>query len=255
MTQSENLFRQRLRSHATPLVGTLITLPCAEIADALSRLSFDWLWIDLEHGNLDFRDAQMLVQSIGERCAAIVRVPSQDEVWLKKVLDIGVDGIIIPQVKTAEEAQQIVNLCLYPPQGVRGVGIARAQGYGITFQEYVQQANDRTAIILQIEHIDAVKNIHEILAVEGVDAVLIGPYDLSGSLHKLGQVQDAEVINTIQSILHACKQHNVPAGIFCATSEQAVHWQKVGVNLLAIGTDITFLWRAAQQALLSFKNS
>jgi 2-keto-3-deoxy-L-rhamnonate aldolase RhmA len=255
MTQSENSFRQCLRSHETPLVGTLITLPCAEIADALSRLSFDWLWLDLEHGNLDFRDAQMLVQAIGERCAAIVRVPSQDEVWLKKVLDIGIDGIIVPQVKTAEEAQRIVNLCLYPPQGVRGVGIARAQGYGISFQEYVQQANDRTAIILQIEHIDAVKNIHEILAVEGVDAVLIGPYDLSGSLHKLGQVQDSEVINTIQSILHACKQHNVPAGIFCATPEQAAHWQKAGVNLLAIGTDITFLWRAAQQALLGFKNS
>jgi 2-keto-3-deoxy-L-rhamnonate aldolase RhmA len=255
MTQSQNPFRQHLRSHTTPLVGTLITLPCAEIADALSRLSFDWLWIDLEHGNLDFRDAQMLVQAIGDRCAAIVRVPSQDEVWLKKVLDSGIDGIIVPQVKTAEEAQRIVNLCLYPPQGVRGVGIARAQGYGISFQEYVQQANDRTAIILQIEHIDAVKNIHEILAVEGVDAVLIGPYDLSGSLHKLGQVQDAEVIDTIHSILHACQQHNVPAGIFCATSEQAVHWQKAGVNLLAIGTDITFLWRAAQQALLDFKNS
>jgi 2-dehydro-3-deoxyglucarate aldolase/4-hydroxy-2-oxoheptanedioate aldolase len=233
----------------------VLGLPCAEIADALSRLSFDWLWLDLEHGNLDVRDAQMLVQAIGNRCAAIVRVPSQDEVWLKKVLDIGIDGIIVPQVKTAEEAQRIVNFCLYPPQGIRGVGIARAQGYGISFQEYMQHANDCTAIILQIEHIDAVNNIHEILAVEGVDAVLIGPYDLSGSLHKLGEVQDPEVINTIQSILHACKQHNLPAGIFCATPGQAAHWQKAGVNLLAIGTDITFLWRGAQQALLDFKTS
>lgn len=255
MTQAENSFRQRLRSHAISLVGTIVTLPCAEIADALSRLSFDWLWLDLEHGNLDVRDAQMLVQAISDRCAAIVRIPTQDEVWLKKVLDIGIDGIIVPQVKTAEEAQRIVNLCLYPPQGIRGVGIARAQGYGISFQEYVQQANDRTAIILQIEHIDAVKNIDEILAVEGVDAVLIGPYDLSGSLHKLGKVQDAEVVDTIHSILQACKQHNLPAGIFCATPEQAAHWQKAGVNLLAIGTDITFLWRAAQQALLDFKST
>jgi 2-keto-3-deoxy-L-rhamnonate aldolase RhmA len=253
MTKSQNAFRQLLRSHETPLVGTLITLPCAEIADALSRLSFDWLWIDLEHGNLDFRDAQTLVQSIGDRCAAIVRVPSQDEVWFKKVLDIGIDGVIVPQVKTAEEAQRIVNLCLYPPQGIRGVGIARAHGYGITFQEYVQQANERTAIILQIEHIDAVKNIDEILAVKGVDAIIIGPYDLSGSLHKLGEVQDTEVMDTIQSILDACKQHNMPAGIFCSTSEQAIHWQKAGVNLVAIGADVTFLWRAAQQALLDLK--
>ncbi len=186
----------------------------------------DWLWIDLEHGNLDFRDAQTLVQSIGNRCAALVRVPSQDEVWLKKVLDIGIDGVIVPQVKTAEEAQRIVNLCLYPPEGIRGVGIARAQGYGITFQEYVQQANERTAIVLQIEHIDAVKNIDEILAVKGVDAILIGPYDLSGSLDKLGEVQHPEVVDTIQSILAACTQHNIPAGIFCATPEQAAHWQQ-----------------------------
>lgn len=253
MTQPQNHFRQRLRANDTPLIGTLITLPCAEIADALSRLSFDWLWIDLEHGNLDLRDAQMLVQSIGNRCASLVRVPSQDEVWLKKVLDIGIDGVIVPQVKTAEEAQRLVSLCQYPPQGVRGVGIARAQGYGITFQEYIQQANEHTSIVLQIEHIDAVKNIHEILAVEGVDAVLIGPYDLSGSLQKLGEVQHPEVVETIQSILDACVQHNMPAGIFCATPEQAAHWQKAGVNLLAIGIDITFLWRAAQQALLAIK--
>ncbi len=98
MTEPQKPFRQRLRSHETPLIGTLITLPCAEIADALSRLSFDWLWIDLEHGNLDFREAQTLVQSIGNRCAALVRVPSQDEVWLKKVLDIGIDGVIVPQL-------------------------------------------------------------------------------------------------------------------------------------------------------------
>lgn len=244
-----------MQANETPVVGTLVTLPCAEIADVLSRLSFDWLWIDLEHGNLDFRDAQMIVQSISDRCAAIVRVPSQDEICFKKALDIGIDGIIVPQIKTAEEAQRIMSLCLYPPQGVRGVGIARAQGYGITFQEYVQQANEKVAIILQIEHIDAANNIDDILSVKGVDAILIGPYDLSGSMHRLGEVQHPEVMNAIQSILDACQKHNMPAGIFCATPEQAIHWQKAGANLLAIATDVTFLWGAAQQALLSFRES
>ena len=253
MTNPEPTFRQRLRSRETSLVGTLVTLPCAEVGDVFSRLSFDWLWIDLEHGNLDFREAQMLVQAIGERCAAIVRVASQDEISLKKVLDIGINGVIVPQVKTATEAQRMVDLCLYPPQGTRGVGIARAQGYGITLRNYLQHANKNTAIILQIEHIDAVKNIDEILAVEGIDAVMIGPYDLSGSLQHLGDIQHPDVMDAINTVLKSCAQHQVPAGIFCATPEQATYWHQKGIQLVAIGADVTFLWRAAQQALQSFR--
>lgn len=252
MALSNTSFRQRLRSNET-LVGTLLTLPCPDIADVLSRLSFDWLWIDLEHGNLDIQEAQRLVQAIANRCATIVRVPSQDEVYLKKVLDIGIDGILVPQVKTAAEAQQIVQRCHYPPQGIRGVGIARAHGYGITFQDYVQHANQTTAILLQIEHIDAVRNIDEILAVQGVDAVLIGPYDLSGSLQTLGDIQQPEVMDAIQSVLQACQLKHMPVGIFCATPEQATRWNKQGLTLVAIGADVTFLWQSAQSALRSFK--
>jgi 2-keto-3-deoxy-L-rhamnonate aldolase RhmA len=249
----QSSFHQQLRSRQTLLLGTLITLPCAEIADALSRLSFDWLWIDLEHGNLNFRDAQLIVQAMSDRCAAIVRVPNQDEVSLKKALDIGIAGVIVPQVKTAEEAKRIVSYCHYPPEGTRGVGIARAQGYGITFQASVQQANDNTAVILQIEHIDAVNQINKILAVAGIDAVLIGPYDLSGSLNRLGEVQHPEVSNAIQLVLDACQRQQMPVGIFCSTPEQVLQWQQEGVNLVAIGTDITFLWRAAQQAIATIK--
>lgn len=258
MTNLKHTFRQtlqqKLRSGQKPFVGTLITLPCAEVAEILARLSFDWLWIDLEHGNLDFRAAQMLVQAIGERCAAIVRVASQDETGLKKVLDIGVNGVIIPQVKTATEAQRIVDLCLYPPQGTRGVGIARAQGYGITLQDYLQHANENTAIILQIEHIDAVNNIDEILAVPGIDAVMIGPYDLSGSLQRLGDTQHPDVIHAIYTVLQSCTQRQIPAGIFCATPDQATHWHQQGIQLVAIGADVSFLWRAAQQALVPFRS-
>ncbi len=168
------------------LISTIVTLPSPEIIEILCGSEFDWLFIDLEHSALSIRDAQVILQAASIQTPCLIRVPNLDEIWIKKVLDIGPAGIIIPQVQTAEQAKLAVQLCKYPPEGVRSVGIARAQGYGPKFQEYVSTANKNTAVVIQIEHKDAVNNIDDIVKVPGIDCLFVGPYDLSASMEKPG---------------------------------------------------------------------
>jgi 2-keto-3-deoxy-L-rhamnonate aldolase RhmA len=127
-------FRSRLK-HGETLLGTLVTLPSPEVAELFSNAGFDWLFIDMEHSPLDVREAQAILQAVGERCACVLRVPLNDEIWIKKALDIGASGIIIPQVNSRQEAERAVRFCKYPPQGSRGVGVARAHGYGARLQD------------------------------------------------------------------------------------------------------------------------
>ena len=163
------------------LVGTIITLPTPAIAEIFSSAGFDWLFVDLEHSAMSIKDVEIILQTATPRTPCVVRVPSNDGVWIKKALDIGAAGIILPNVCTTEEAERAVQLCKYPPEGARSVGIARAQGYGDKFQEYVSSANDDIAVIIQVEHIDAVENIQNLIKVPGIDSLFIGPYDLSAS--------------------------------------------------------------------------
>src|SRR5579859_5385838 len=171
-TSFNTSFKEKL-GQRQPVIGTLVTLNAPEIAEILSHCGFDWLFIDMEHGALSFSDIQHLIQAIGERCATLVRIPENRPMWIEKVLDMGCDGIIVPSVNTALEAKQAVAAAKYPPIGERSVGIARAHGYGMAFDEYVASANDRVSVLIQIEHIKGVENLEEILNVEGIDGVLI----------------------------------------------------------------------------------
>src|SRR6516225_1953431 len=146
-----------------PLIGTLVTTASPEIAEVLALAGFDWLFIDLEHGSLSIQDAQRAIQAVAGRCFTVVRVPEATAENIKRVLDTGCDGIIAPHVNSAEEARSIVALAKYPPEGERSVGLARAHSYGLNFADYVATANDRVAIIVQIEHKDAVVNVEEIV--------------------------------------------------------------------------------------------
>jgi 2-dehydro-3-deoxyglucarate aldolase/4-hydroxy-2-oxoheptanedioate aldolase len=151
-------FKSKLQGERA-IVGPIISLPCPDVADLLSRVGFDYLWIDLEHSPMDVGDAQVLIQAAGERCPCIIRVPEVSEAWIKKALDTGCDGIVIPQIRSAAEARAAVAWCQYPPAGRRGAAMTRAHGYGLGFAEYVRRANEDVAIILQIEHIDAVNDM------------------------------------------------------------------------------------------------
>lgn len=239
-------FRSRLKRGET-LIGTLVTLPSPEVAEILAEAGFDWLFIDMEHSPLDVREAQAILQAVRERCACVLRVPLNDEVWIKKALDIGASGIIVPQVNSQQEAERAVRFCKYPPQGCRGVGVARAQGYGACLQDYLDSANEEIAVIVQAEHMDSVNHVQEIVSVTGIDAVLVGPYDLSASMGRIGKVTDAEVQAAIARVKVACASAHMPIGIFAATAKAVKPFMREGYNLIAVGIDTLFLVEAANQ--------
>ena len=237
-----------------PLIGTLITLPASAVSEALSRLGFDWLWIDMEHAPFSLEQVQHLLQSSSPNCSGLVRIPTNDETWIKQVLDLGADGIIVPQVKTKEDAEYAVKSAKYPPTGNRSVGIARAHGYGADFAHCVEVANESTAVVLQIEHKEGVHNINQILQVNGIDAIVIGPYDLSGSYGKLGNVTDEEIQAAIQSVKESCKKYKVPCGIFSLNADTGMKFIEHGFQLVALGIDIHYMWTAAKAALDRMKS-
>ena len=220
-------FTERLRRNEV-LLGTMLTLPSPEVAEIIAACGYDWLFLDGEHGNLSTLEWQRMLQAIGGRSAAIIRVAAKTERDIKKVLDIGADGIIAPQVNSADEARHVVACCKYPPRGIRGVGLARAQGYGRDFAEYMESANDRIAVVIQAEHVDAVENIDEIVEVEGIDSVFIGPYDLSASMGRMGEVDHPDVVAAIEKVGDACKGKGIALGYFGTTAESVQDYMGKG---------------------------
>ena len=240
--------KDALRQNKT-LIGTLVTTSSPEVAEVLTLAGFDWLFIDLEHGNLSIQDAQRVIQVVAGRCFTVVRVPDATDENVKRVLDTGCDGIIAPHVNSADEARKIVALAKYPPEGERSVGLGRAQGYGLNFADYIASANAHTSVIVQIEHQNAVNSVDQILQVQGIDALFIGPYDLSGSMGLLGQVSDTKVVAAIDKVHSACARSNMPLGIFCTTAEQSSAAIKKGAQIVAVGTDLMHMSNSARTAL------
>ena len=235
------------------LIGTLITMPVPEVAEIMIEVGFDWLFVDTEHAPFNAKDALRILQTAGDRCPCVVRIPANQEVWIKKALDIGADGIIAPQVNSAEEADRIVRLCKYPPRGTRSVGIGRAHKYGLGFREYVARANDEVAVILQAENINALKNISEIVRVPGIDAIFIGPYDLSASMGKMGNLTDTDVRNAIATMRECCMNAGLRLGIFADTAETAAAFIQQGFTLIAVSTDGLYMALGAKETLNSLK--
>jgi len=239
-------FRARLRS-GEKLVGTMVTLPTPSTAEILADAGFDWLFVDAEHGPLDVNDIQGILQAVGDRVPCVVRVPECSEAWIKRVLDLGAHGVIVPQTNTAEMVADVVRYSRYAPEGSRGVGLARAHGYGFKFAEYVASANDEIAVIVQAEHRRAVEDIAAIVAVEGVDAVLLGPYDMSASYGKMGQIDDPEITGAIEKVISTCKAADIPIGSFGVDADAINGYAKQGCTLLAAGVDVLFLGGAARR--------
>lgn len=246
-------FRKRLRS-GDLLVGTMVTINSPEVAELLAGIGFDWLFIDAEHAPLAMLDIQRIVQAAGKGCPCIVRLPEASEVPIKQALDIGAAGIIAPLVNSARHAEDVVRLAKYSPDGSRGVGVARAHRYGLGFQEYLDAANENVAVIVQVEHIDAVAHIESIAKVPGVDAIFVGPYDLSASLGKLGQVNDPEVQQAIQTVTKASLQAGIRLGIFGLTSESVRPFIDRGYTLIVAGIDTMMLGSSASQLLADLKS-
>ena len=239
-------FRSRLQNDEL-LLGSMLTLPSPEIAEMITGCGFDWLFMDGEHGPLSILDWQRQIQAVGGRAACVLRVPSASELDIKRALDIGADGIIVPMVNDADLARRVVAWSKYPPAGRRGVGLARAHGYGRDF------AGDKIAVIVQAEHIDAVRNIDEIAAIDGLDAIFIGPYDLSASMGKTGQVDDDEVVAAIARVTETWQKHGLAGGFFGVDAASVQPYMKRGYRLICAGTDAGFASAGAAATLEALK--
>ena len=247
-----NEFRARLK-RGEQLLGTMVTLANGASAEVLASLGFDWLFVDAEHGPLEARELTEILQAVGDKTACIVRVPEAAEVPIKRALDLGAQGVIVPQVNTAEQAADVVRWARYAPEGSRGVGLARAHGYGLKFREYLSAANREIAVIVQAEHARAVENIDAIVRVPGVDAVLLGPYDLSASLGKLGKIDDAEVVAAIERVTAACRTAGMPLGFFGVTAAAVRPYVARGYTLIVAGVDTLYLANGAKALLTELR--
>ena len=232
-----------------PPLGTLLSLPSPEIAEIAAEAGFDWLFLDMEHGLLDPAAVQRMIQAVAGHISCIVRVPTHEAIAIGKALDTGADGLIFPHVNSAVEVRDCVRAAQYPPEGSRSIGIARAQRYGAGLAEAVAGENKRLTLIAQIEHIRAVRNIEEILETAGLDAVFIGPYDLSASLGIPGRVQDATVAEAIEVVRTAARKFGIPAGLFAGGPEAARAALDKGFDFVCVATDTLLLADAARRTL------
>jgi 2-keto-3-deoxy-L-rhamnonate aldolase RhmA len=223
------------------LIGTIFTTGSPQVAEIISLTGFDWVLIDMEHSTLSLDSVQNALQIVDDRVLKIVRVPGNDEIWIKRVLDTGCDGILVPMVKTAEEARRVVMASKYPVEGQRSVGLTRAHKYGAAFKEYVSGANKDLVIMIQIEHADGVKNIDSILKVKGIDSIFIGPYDLSASMGYMGQPGHPEVRKAITYIKKKCSEAGLTYGIFGSTPEAVAGEFTDGCTYLICGVDASII--------------
>lgn len=246
----------RTRLKAELLAGTFLNLGSPAAVEIAGQLGFDWLLIDLEHGNGSLADLRnMLLACRGSTAPPIVRIPSVDADTVKFVMDSGAAGIMFPFVSSATEATNAVRLMKYPPRGARGVaGIIRATDYGQSWNQYFSQANDRSLVVVQIETAAAVEEAEAIAAVEGVDVLFVGPLDLSVNLGCPGDFTPPHFIEALKKVIAACHQHGKTPGILSRPQLVPQHKQ-LGFRFFALGSDSGAVVTGLQQSLDMMRNS
>jgi 2-keto-3-deoxy-L-rhamnonate aldolase RhmA len=247
--RAPNRLKRDLAAGKVCLGATIIT-GSPVVAEILARVGFDWLWLEMEHTTVG-EDAvlAMLQTTNGADVSTVVRVPWNDRTMIKRAVDAGPDGILIPLINTRAEAEDAVRAMKYPPVGERGAGLARAQAYGLSVGEYYASADSEVMTLLMIEHIKGVENIDEILAVPGVDSIMIGALDLSGSMGLLGQTDHPSVEAAVQKVLAACKRAKISCGIVALDAEGASHRIEQGFTNITLAIDVLMLIGSAQAVL------
>lgn len=247
----------RDRLHAGQMcLGTWINFTDPRVAELLCSSGFDFLILDSEHSALGIETIQHNIMATkGSQVSPIVRVAWNDAVLIKQALDMGAAGILVPLIRTAHEARQVLAACLYPPAGERGFGPLRPTHYYRQFGEYIETANDHIVVWIMIEDIEAVNNIEEIVRIPRLDGIFIGQFDLSGSMGLLGQINHPRVDAAIEKIIYAAKAASLPIGITSPPRpEIAFQWLSKGVQFLTLGDDITYLVDASQGVVSGLKN-
>lgn len=237
-------------------IGTWLTIPHQSVVEILSAAGFEWMVIDIEHAAIDIQTLQNLIGHIqGNGMEALVRVSKNEEVIIKYAMDAGANGIIVPLVKNADDARKAVSYVKYPPSGIRGVGLSRAQYYGTGFDSYKKWLQNEVVIIVQIEHIDSVNNLADILKVDGVDGIIIGPYDLSASMGKPGELDEKEVRDAISKIEKTTLQAGKSLGTHVISSDSSLLKQAIEkkYNFLVFGIDFFFMGDKAREEMHKIK--
>ena len=238
-------FKKRLQNREL-LIGTWITLAHPSIAEIACRAGFDWVAIDLEHSSITPRECEDLIRVI-ELCGItpLVRLTSNDKDQIKRVMDSGAAGVIVPMINSASEAAAAVSAVKYPPKGDRSIGLARAHRYGAGsgFDDYFKWQNEEAVVIVQIEHKDALSNLDAIFGVHGIDAYFIGPNDLTGSMGIPRQIHHQDYINALSEISHYAKKNNIIPGIHVVEPDLGLLEKQIseGYSFIAYSLDIRIL--------------
>ncbi len=236
-----------------PSVGTWLSLGSITAARFMARVGLSWLTVDIEHSLVDWETATHMFASIADAgCTALARVPSNRHENIKRVLDNGAHGIVVPMVNTRAEAQAAVSAALYPPAGDRSVGgSVHALNFGTSATDYYAHANDELLIVLQCEHIQSVENADSIFSVPGIDAIFVGPHDLAASMRsKDGRPPSGEATaQAMKHILDTCRKYKVAAGVHCGTPEEARHRIEEGWQFIAIASELKMMLNGASDVV------
>lgn len=246
-----NLLKERMKNKEK-LCGTIISLTDPAIGEIFGGLGYDFLWIDMEHTYMSYKEVLChlnAARSVG--CAGIVRVPQNDLTATKKIVDMGADGIIFPMVRSKEEADALIAMTLYPPLGTRGFGPMRAIGYGKTDAKlYTDRESLDLCRFLQIEHIECVENLEAIVENPYIDGFIFGPNDLSGSLGEICNTSAPSVTSAIQRAIALLRRHGKYIGAAVGHSEASVrYWTQFDIDMLTTGADWNYLYDMGKQNL------
>jgi 2-dehydro-3-deoxyglucarate aldolase len=238
-------------------IGSWLQFNSPDVAEVMAKAGFEWLAVDMEHGPIDVADLPNLFRAIENGGALpLVRLSENNPYLIKRVLDAGAQGIIVPMIRTADELRQAVKSAQYPPKGRRGIGYSRANNYGLDFKKYFNCFNDDVVVVAQIEDISAVNDIEEIFSVKEIDSFIIGPYDLSGSINKTGCFDDPEVKAAIQKVLDAAKRRRITPGIHVIPPDVNEVRQRIneGFKFIAVSMDTYMLGTLASQLFQSLRD-
>ena len=225
-------------------IGSWLQISSPDVAEILGNAGYDWVAVDLEHGGF----SQSIIKDIFRalelnNTVPVARVAQCSPQNIKEALDAGAQGIILPMIESKAQLEDGISWSYYPPKGTRGVGYSRANLFGENFDEYVKRFSYKVLIVAQIEHINAVANLDEILSVKDLDAIMVGPYDLSGSMGMTAQFDHPDFINTLDAIYKKAKQHAVPMGLHIVQPDKEQLKEKInqGYQFIAYGIDAVFL--------------
>ncbi|MGI6433522.1 MAG: HpcH/HpaI aldolase family protein [Sphaerochaetaceae bacterium] len=256
MKQEVELLKQKLKERGI-IFGSHVGFREGAFSEILGDVGYDLVWIDTEHSPLGKGD--ILNHLIGARAAGIVslvRVPWNEPIFVKNVLDMGADGLVFPMIRSVEEAQEAIRACYYPPAGIRGVGTRRANRYNLDDRSYyLDNAHDTFLKIMQIEHVDNLDSLEGILAVEGVDGIVVGPSDFAASMGKIKTPRDPELLAAFDTLGRIAKASGKIFGISMGFNEQNVkEWIARGVNWLNIGFEYQYVVSAASSTLNTLRS-